>query len=56
MSGHHGFVSMRERPASPASRLLRNATSHADPHGHGCPPAPAMRQPGGADLTAALHS
>jgi hypothetical protein len=35
----------------------RNATSHADPHGHGCPSAPAMQHSGGrgADLTAALH-
>ena len=32
-----------------------NATSHADPHSHGCPSAPAMQHPGGADVTVALH-
>jgi hypothetical protein len=35
--------------------LLRNATSHTDRHGLGCPSAPAMRRSGDADLTAALH-
>ena len=29
--------------------LLRNATSHADRHGHGCPSAPAMQHSRGAD-------
>ena len=36
-------------------RLLRNATSHAHPHGHGCPSALAMQHPGFADMTVALH-
>ena len=33
----------------------RNATSHADQHGHNCPSALAMQQCGGADLAAGLH-
>jgi hypothetical protein len=44
-SGHEG-----EPP------LLRNATSHADRHGHGCPSAPAIQHSGGVDLAVALHS
>jgi hypothetical protein len=35
--------------------LLGNATSHADQHGDGYPPALAMQHSGGADLAAALH-
>ncbi|MGP0035805.1 MAG: hypothetical protein ACLP4R_14690 [Solirubrobacteraceae bacterium] len=35
--------------------LLRNANSHADRHGHGCPSAPAMQHTGGADVTVVLH-
>jgi hypothetical protein len=31
------------------------ANSHADPHSHGCPSAPAMPHPGKADVTVALH-
>ena len=31
--------------------LQRNATSHADRHGHSCPSATAIQQSGGADLT-----
>ncbi len=34
---------------------LRNATSHPDRHGQGCPSTLAMQHSGGADLTAALH-
>jgi hypothetical protein len=34
---------------------LRNAASHADPHSHGCPSAPAMQHSGGADVTVALR-
>jgi hypothetical protein len=45
----------RERAASRAIRLQRNATSHADRHGHDYPSAPAMQHPDGADLTAAVH-
>jgi hypothetical protein len=33
--------------------VVWNATSHADPHIHGCPSAPAMQHAGGADV--ALH-
>lgn len=33
--------------------LVWNATSHADPHSHGCPSAPAMLHSGGADVTVA---
>jgi hypothetical protein len=35
--------------------LLRNANSHADRHGHGCPSAPAKQHSRGAHLTAALQ-
>jgi len=34
--------------------LLWTTTSHADPHSHGCPSAPAMQHSGGADVTVAL--
>ena len=35
---------------------LRNANSHADRHGHGCPSAPVIQNSGRSDLTATLHS
>jgi len=46
---------MQERGARDGSLLQRNATSHADRHGHGYPPALAMQHSGGADPAAALH-
>ena len=48
------FRSATEPVADPVLPL-GNANSHADRHGQGCPPAPAMQQCGAADLTAALH-
>ena len=41
--------------SEPPTLLVWNATSHADPHSHGCPSAPAMQHSGGADVTVALH-
>ena len=52
----HGCSHEKQQPAvSGNTRLQRNATSHADRHGHGCPSAPAMQHSGGADVTVALH-
>ena len=45
--------SLRARLTRPRL-LVRNATSHADPHCHGCPSASAMQHSGGADVTVAL--
>jgi hypothetical protein len=39
----------------PDALPLRNATSHADPHSHGCPSAPAVQHFGGADVAVALQ-
>lgn len=53
-----GLALARERKSRDGEsdrRLLGNANSHAGRHGQGCPPAPAMKQSGGGDLTAALH-
>jgi len=51
-----------QRIAKPRQFLLlplcgpvRNATSHANRHGHDCSSAPAMQHSGGADVTVALH-
>jgi hypothetical protein len=45
-----------QEPTSPLAPLLVwNATSHAGPHTHGCPFAPAMQHSGGADMTVAVH-
>ena len=40
---------IQECGAPDRSRLQRNATSHADRHGHGCPSVPATQHCGGAD-------
>jgi hypothetical protein len=49
-------VGSKQKPAGNLVALSDwNATSHADPHSHGCPSAPAMQHSGGADLTVALH-
>jgi hypothetical protein len=39
--------------AEPRRVLLRNARSHVDSDGHGCPSAPAMQHSVGADVTVA---
>ena len=52
-----GYMELCRHAATSMMRLpLRNATSHADRHGHGCPPALAMHEhSGGADLAGARH-
>jgi len=45
----------KKSPGASTSLSSWNANSQAHRHGQGCPPAPAMQQSGGADLTAALH-
>ena len=37
------------------SLLVRNATSHANPHSHGCPSAPAMQHSSRTGVTVTVH-
>jgi hypothetical protein len=61
VGNERGPYSGAARTAASACKMLwpacrfRNATSHADRHGHSCPSAPAMQHFGGADMTVALR-